>query len=474
MKNHGIRTLAVVCCLVFATCGIKAYANKEKESGGPAPPVRVAENGNIGVTAALVRDKVFSGGDGIVELSLTLSAHGEAVPQNGQLNNVDMVIVLDRSGSMQGEKLGHAREAVVKLLNLLGAGDRFALVSYSDRVRVHTGLVPVTLGNLASLTAMAREISPGGGTNLGAGLGRGLDTHAAAKSIGNRGRVILISDGLANQGITDPSALARIASSATRRELTVSTVGVGMDFNEQLMTLLADHGTGNYYFLENPTAFAGVFEKEFRDGSTVAASGVAVEIPLPRGVSLVHASGYPIELRNQKAIFYPGDLVAGRTRRVFLRLKVPTGKGETHAVRGIRVSWQKEDQPFFKVIPGSLEISCVDDPHEAAGSVNKGEWARKVIQSDYNRLKEEVAGDIRKGDEKKALGRIEAYRSEKATMNRVVESEAVKGNLENDVEALRQTVKDTFSGPAAAVPMKRKKNAKVMQYEGYKGKRSAN
>lgn len=474
MPTGKKRTIIVIGCLIAATCFTMSHAGSKNGNGAsPVSSSPVSGGGQVSISGQLIRDRVFSGGDGNVALALTLAAGRAREPGVAGTRHVDMVIVLDRSGSMQGQKIADARRAVVALLSNLTEGDRFALVSYSDHVRGHGPLSNVT-GNVRNrLSAVAEGIAAGGGTNLAAGLSAGIDTLLAAPGSGNAGRVILISDGRANQGITDPYALAQIASSAARRECVVSTVGVGSDFNELLMTSLADHGTGSYHYLENPIALAGVFESEFRAARAVVAEGVEVGVPLPQGVTLVHAAGYPVSVRGKTAFFYPGALLSGQSRKIFLTLRVPVGKKRVYEFGGIRVRYRSGGRSQAAVMAAPLTVACVDDPAEAEASIDRSAWEEKVLQADYNRLKEEVADDIRKGDGKKAMGRIESYREQKASRNRVVGSAKVKENLENDLGALKDTVEETFSGAPAAVSIKRKKNAKALQYEGYRGKREA-
>ena len=114
-----------------------------------------------------------------------------------------MVIVLDRSGSMNGPKINDARQAVLNLLSGLSARDRFALIAYSDHVQQITGLKPVTADHAKQLQVLVPGINAGGGTNLGAGLQAGINLILSAPANGNARKLILISDGLANKGIAD-------------------------------------------------------------------------------------------------------------------------------------------------------------------------------------------------------------------------------------------------------------------------------
>ena len=101
-------------------------------------------------------------------------------------------------------------------------------------------------------------------------------------------------------------------------------MGVGLDFNEVLMTAIADRGTGSYYYLENPMAFAEVFQKEFFYTRATVATNVSISFPLGSGISIADAAGYPLTVQKDRAVFYPGDLRAGQTRKLFLTLQVPT------------------------------------------------------------------------------------------------------------------------------------------------------
>jgi Ca-activated chloride channel family protein len=124
------------------------------------------------------------------------------------------------------------------------------------------------------------------------------------------------------------------------------------------------------------------------------------------------------------------------------------------------------------MISQPFRIACVKDHDEVFASIDKEEWEEKVLQDDYNRLREEVAADIKKGNKAQAMDRIDHYYHEQQTVNSVVGSGKVARSLEKDLDALRGVVKETFAGAPAEVAHKQKKNAKVLQYEGYSGRRT--
>ena len=436
------------------------------------PPTKT---GIVTLSGHLVQDKVLKGGDGTVTIALTLGAGhlpDKAVEGHRQL---DMVVVLDRSGSMaEAGKITNAKQAIVELLSRLSEADRFALISYSDQVQSHSGLLPMTPANRAMLEETLHGINPAGATNLGAGLQKGLQQLTESLRSGRISRVILISDGLANRGVTDPSVLGSMASVAAEKGFAVSTIGVGLDFNEHLMTTIADKGTGNYTFMESAAAFAQVFDKEFRDSKTVIASSVEVHVPLAPGMALVHAAGYPIEVKDGHAVFRPGDLLSGQSRKLFLTLRIPANEERTWDIGYVSVRYRSDDQSHTTSMPGLLRVACVPSASDAMASIHKAEWEEKVIKEDYNRLREEVATAVKGGKREEAMNQIDEYAASQKAANAAVGSEAVTRNLEKDLGALRQTVADSFAGAPAVAAEKQKANAKSLQYEGYQGRRSKN
>lgn len=472
MKRKNWRTLLVLAGLVVVTCIGMAYTSGAKGPLVSSTAVIPVKSGGVSLSGRLIQDKIYADGDGSLSLALTMQAD-EIVGSGNIINqHADLVIVLDRSGSMEGRKMQYAKRAILELLSGLNPRDRFALISYSEDVRWHTSLVNVDASSRNFLESAVHNVAVGGSTNLGAGLQAGIDALVSAEKNGNIGKVILISDGLANRGVTDPYTLGRMASVAVSREFAVSTVGVGSDFNEFLMTTIADRGTGNYYFLENPASFARVFQNEFKNTRTAAATGVEVKIPLDNGISLIHAAGFPIEKKENYAVFHPGDLLSGQTRKLYLTLRLPTGKERTFDIAGISASYLYKGEKYTLTLAEPLRAVCVKNREAATASIDRSEWARKVIQEDFNKLQEEVAREISLGNEKEAMEKIDSYYQTQQAVNDAVGSAEVQNNLDQDLEELRTTVKDTFYGAPGEVGQKQKTNSKALQYKGYKGRRA--
>ncbi|MEE4242329.1 MAG: VWA domain-containing protein, partial [Desulfopila sp.] len=456
MKIDTRNSLTTLLSIIITCASLSCWINfSQAESTRP----------HVTLDAALAQTKVLQGANGTISVALTLIGSELASPAHETVQPVDLVVVLDRSGSMGGQKIADARNAVVQLINYMGRNDRMAIITYSDEVEVLSPLVGLGRGQREYLSALVGQVAVGGGTNLGGGLQMGIHT-LMEHDISNRQRkVMLISDGLANQGITSPHHLGQIAARATEWEIGVSTVGVGYDFNEILMTTLADHGAGNYYFLESSQAFAEVFKKEFEATRNVVAGNAELRIDLPDSVHLVDAGGYPIHMAGNVAVIRLGNLLAGQQRRIYLTYRIPTSHIQSYGLGDMNINYRNNGEEHQVGGGRRLEVDCVADQKAVLAGINKKVWSEQVVKHDFNRLKNTVAKAVRSGRKHEALQAIEEYEHRTGELNSSVDSAEVSRNLESDLAPLRQSVEQTFAGAPAAVAEKRKQQAKELQYE---------
>lgn len=463
--------LTILGLIMATTAGLAAMGAMDADVPPLLPVPPPEREKRVTVSTEVVQDKVLKGGDGRVTASLNLTAARLPSTGHAPAQAADLVIVLDRSGSMEGQKLADARRAIIRLLDRLSPEDRLALVTYSNGAQTRSPLVPMNQPNRRQLASALEKVHASGGTNLGGGLALGIGLLTGTGDMERQRRVILISDGLANQGVTDPIALGRMASAAVGNRFSISTVGVGLDFNEMLLTAIADRGTGHYHFMEDPKVFARVFETELQATRHVAAADVTIRIPLAPGVRLVGAGGHPIGHEKDTAVIHPGNLLSGQSRTLYLTFQVPTDVEKKIVLGRVRVQYRHRDESYTVDASGPLAVACVPDPTAVLASIKKDSWADQVVQEDFSRLKEEVAADIRDGDKGRARERIREYEATQKAINTVVGSGKVAQNLTTDLQALRRRVDQTFEGAPAAVAEKKKQVSKSMQYDGYRLRR---
>jgi Ca-activated chloride channel family protein len=280
----------------------------------------------IKVQARLSHPVVHAGEPTEVFLRVDVTGLGET----GKRSPLDLAVVLDRSGSMRGKKLLYAKKAVDTLIDRLLPSDHLALVTYDSHVdtifarrRVDDALVMKTKVAL---------IETGGCTNLSGGLVEGLQQLGQDKAALRR--VLLLSDGLANEGVTDLDGLADLAHQGAKAGKSVSTFGVGVDFNEELLRTLADVGGGNYYYIASPDDIPGIFMEELGELGDVVAQNVLIDFK-PRGVEILGVLGF----NSSRLPAQAGSVRAGGVRSIMLALRVPAA-GEREVVLGeVRCGW---------------------------------------------------------------------------------------------------------------------------------------
>jgi Ca-activated chloride channel family protein len=272
---------------------------------------------------------------------LMISLTAPVAPPRAERPPVNVGLVLDRSGSMDGDrKFALARDAVEQSLRLLRPDDRFTLVVYDGQVDV---LVPPTSATAdAKRTALRRlaDVEPRGCTDLHAGWSAGALglVHVAGAGTNAVTRVLVLTDGLANEGVTEPHALTQRARELRGLGVATTTFGVGEDFDERLLRDLAYEGGGQFYFVETARQIPDFLTSELGEALEVVRRDAALQVELPDGAEaeclnrfrVVRAAG-DNELRIEL-----GDLTSGQQLGVLVRLRFP--RGELGTVTGVRVS----------------------------------------------------------------------------------------------------------------------------------------
>ena len=248
-------------------------------------------------------------------------------PRASTREPVNVAFVIDRSGSMGGSKIRLAREAVIQALKMLRPADRFSLISYDDRIDV---LVPSTLAAAEAVrnaTSQVEHLEARGSTDLGAGWLKGCEEVAQHLQRGQVSRCLLLSDGLANHGITDRGELARHAAALRERGITTSTIGLGVDFDELTLESMATAGSGHFYFVEAPIQIADCLAGELGEALEVVAHDATVIVHAGADTVVTTLNRFPVRQdADGRVSVRLGDLASRQDVALVLRLKFPPGK----------------------------------------------------------------------------------------------------------------------------------------------------
>ena len=239
---------------------------------------------------------------------------------------VNVAFVLDRSGSMGGTKFELARRAVDHALRLLRGDDRFSLVVYDEEVTIVAESALATRDACEDARARLASIHPRGSTNLCGGWLAGCEQVARYIEAEGLGRCLLLTDGLANHGITDQEEIVSHARELRRRGVVTSTFGVGADFDERLLQQMADAGAGHFYFIERAEQIPDLLASELGETLEVVASGVTLSIATPKGLHAEVLNQFPSTREPGLVTVQIGDLVSGQELSLVTRLEFPSGQ----------------------------------------------------------------------------------------------------------------------------------------------------
>ena len=251
---------------------------------------------------------------------------------------INVAFVIDRSGSMGGSKIELARAAVTQALRMLKAADRFSIVSYDNQVDV---VVPSTLATGEAVRNAVRQVESlqaRGSTDLGAGWLKGCEQVAEHLQADGNGLCLLLSDGLANHGITDPQELAAHAEALHRRGITTSCFGIGDDYDERLLAGLAMASAGHFYYVETPVQIPDYLTSALGEALDIVARDVTVTVRVPEGTTVGTLNRFSLRPNGAGTVSVSiGDLPARQEVSVVFRLQFPAGdQGQTvSAVFGI-------------------------------------------------------------------------------------------------------------------------------------------
>jgi Ca-activated chloride channel family protein len=240
---------------------------------------------------------------------------------------VNVAIVIDTSGSMSGQKIVQARKAAIAAVNRLQDSDIVSVVLYASSAQV---LVPATKAtDRAEIIRKIQSVTADGSTALFAGVSKGAAEVRKFLDNESANRVILLSDGKANVGPKSPRELERLGASLVKEGISVSTLGLGLNYNEDLMSGLASAGSGNHIFIEDADDLIAVFNSEFNDLMSVVAGDFRIEATVPDGVRPVRVLGTKADISGQRIHIPLAQLYARQQRYFVLEVEVDKGEAET-------------------------------------------------------------------------------------------------------------------------------------------------
>ncbi len=370
---------------ILAACGV--LASTAAAFAIPVKPAVTAEPGvlvlqALGATKDAARGARITAGDTLLvdarlgHASLSKDASGETylfaqisagddAKAASQPSPLNLAIVIDRSGSMKGERIANAMNAAAFALERMRDGDSISVVSFDTSAQVVVPPTRVSADSRSSIEAAIRSIRLGGDTCISCGLEEGMRQLASTSLGGDRvNRMILLSDGATNAGIRDMGGLRGMANRMFGRGVTISTIGVDVDFDEKVMAAIASEANGRHYFVANASGLPAVFGQEFDDLLASVAKEAELVIELAPGVETTEVFDRSFRREGNKLIVPFGTFSAKQEKTVLVKLRVPTDRSGDQAVADLKLVYRDLVKRTEASEGGSLALAVKADGTE--------------------------------------------------------------------------------------------------------------
>jgi len=379
-------------------------------------------------------------------------------PDNQRRRPLNLSLVIDRSGSMGGEKIAFTRQSAQFLVQNLGAHDLLSVVLYNENVE--TLLPPEAVIHKDAINQRINQIKASGMTNLSGGWLQGCGLVAENIRPDYLNRVILMSDGLANRGITDQNRLVALARQKHEQNISTTTMGLGSDFNEDLLMAMADAGGGAFYFIESPEVAPIIFEEELRGLLSVVGQNLVVSVePSDHVTSVNQLNAYNMHSDGKRISFSLGDVFGDEVKTLMLELNIPA----LHEVGQQRIAMlrfeydeilESGSEHRILELPVTINVAAQAElPAEANPEVRRSVLLLKAAQARRDAVNAADRGD---------------YQSASQVLKQAAEAindvEAQNAELGEEREALLRQAAEMDRGPQAYDQYSRKTMATQAMY----------
>ena len=303
-----------------------------------------------------------------------------------------VALVLDKSGSMAFDrKMENAKRGALEALRRLDGHDVATVVAYDSEARV---AVPAKTATDKSLARAISRLQPGGNTALYDGVKLGAEQLRPFVRDGYVPRVILLSDGLANVGPSSAQELANFGRLLARREMTVTTIGLGLDYDEDLMTALAEESGGNAYFAKHSDFLSDIFAQDLDDATTLTARKVRVTLTCVEGARAVGSVGRRALREDVTSVEVSIDNLYGEEKYALFEVEIPeTFRGTTAAT--VRLEYLDPGTGQLETQEAPLRLSFTEDTRDVDKNRHSEIAAQKALALNAE-IREEV---VRLADE---------------------------------------------------------------------------
>jgi len=282
---------------------------------------------------------------------------------------VNLALVIDKSSSMQGEKIYQAKRAAMTTVSRLRPTDMIALIAYDHQAKI---LLPATKAqDRETIMKAIQTLSAGGQTALFDGIEKGANEIRKCWQRHQINRMILVSDGLANVGPNSPNELGQLGHLLSQENIAITTIGLGLDYHEDLMMQLSQQSDGNHAFVENASDITHIFEQEFTEIAAVVAQEVNVTLICTENVHPLRVLGREAKINGQTVSVQLNQLYSEQEKYILLELEIlPMPKHQTQILAGVAIVYRNLKSHTSQRLSDKITATFTDSPQQVAQNTN--------------------------------------------------------------------------------------------------------
>ena len=365
-----------------------------------AMPAQASEQPELSLDVSLASSDLPTGIANTTYLKIGLT--GFSATSRVDRPAVNVALVIDTSSSMRGAKIERAKQAAMAVIDRLRPDDVLSAIVYHDGVQVV--LPAAKLRDKASAKTAIQSIRVDGSTSLFAGISKGIAEARKYLKADRVNRIILLSDGTANVGPDSPGELAELSASLLKENIAVTTMGLGLDFNEDLMIQLAIPSHGNHFFVEAADDLVATFRQEFDEIFSVVAQDLHINVKLNDDIRPVRVLGCEADVHGQRVSLRLNQIYADQERFVLVELEVPATPSVSQKIATTTVEYFNLATKSRDRLTASTEVRFTKDPRQQTYSRNN-DVAEKtaLLLANENNRRATILRDQGKVDEARRL-----------------------------------------------------------------------
>jgi Ca-activated chloride channel family protein len=347
--------------------GVSADPSRTQAMGMPVDPNRTQAVPGLGAppTRALTMNPVLGRP---VALANSIAREGLLVEITGAQTAtgrapLNLCLVIDRSGSMEGTPLEYVKRACSYVVDLLGDQDVLSIVTFEETVEVL--MPPRKIVNKQLVKEHLNRLTPGNTTNLYDGLVLGIQQVTSVNLPGYQSHLMLFTDGEPTVGIKDFSTIVGVAARAKEHHFHITALGFGPDYNEELLAGIARRSGGKYYYIDRPERIPEIFQQELQRLMTVVARNLKLEVQLARWVQVRQAFGGELHLRGRTAELSLVDVERGSQLTPILELEFPNHPAGIYRIARLKLTYEDNLTGRTETLTGEVVLEFVTDPARA-------------------------------------------------------------------------------------------------------------